>query len=91
MHGEDREKDAIMSDSEQSSAPSTVRDLPLVYGRPDTEGLIREAVQSVSKDQRVFIAACGPTSLIEVVRNTTASCIRADGPAVELHCEQFGW
>lgn len=83
-----------MSDSEQSSsaAPATaVRDIPLVYGRPDTEALIREAVRSVSKDQRILIAACGPTSLIEVVRNTAASCIRADGPAVELHCEQFGW
>ncbi|KAK7741890.1 hypothetical protein SLS62_010901 [Diatrype stigma] len=88
----DREKYAGMSDSEQSSsAAASVRDLPLVYGRPDTEALIREAVRSVPKDQRILIAACGPTSLIEVVRNTTASCIRADGPAVELHCEQFGW
>ncbi len=85
------EKDGIMSDSERSTAPSIVGDLPLAYGRPDTAGLIRAAVQSMSKDQRVLIAACGPTSLIELVRTTTASCIRSSGPAVELHCEEFGW
>ena len=88
---EDPEKDAIMSDSEQSTVPSTMNDIPLVYGRPDTESLIREAVYSVAKDQRVLIAACGPIGLIEVVRDTAASCIRANGPAVELHCEHFGW
>ena len=88
---QDPEKDAIMSDSEQSTVPSIITDLPLVYGRPDTENLIREAVQSVAKNQRVLIATCGPAGLIEVVRDTAASCIRPDGPAVELHCEQFGW
>ena len=88
---EDLEKDVIMSDSEQYTVPSIITDIPLVYGRPDTESLIREAVQSVAKDQRVLIAACGPTSLIEEVRDTAASCIQANGPAVELHCEQFGW
>ena len=88
---EDPEKDAIMSDSEKSTVPPTVNDIPLVYGRPDTASLIKEAVQSVAKDQRVLVAACGPTGLIEVVRDTAASCIRANGPAVELHCEHFGW
>ncbi|KAI4860823.1 ferric reductase NAD binding domain-containing protein [Hypoxylon rubiginosum] len=73
-----------------SSAASMV-DLPIIVGRPDTEALIRSAVESVGRDQRVLIAACGPDGLIKVVRNVAASCISVDGPAIEVHCEQFGW
>lgn len=60
-------------------------------GRPDTATLIREAVSSTPAQGRVLVAACGPDGLMRVVRNTTASLIRGDGPGVELHCEQFGW
>jgi hypothetical protein len=60
-------------------------------GRPDARELIRTAVSETAPHQRVLVAACGPDSLMRVVRNTTAECIRADGPGVELHCEQFGW
>jgi predicted ferric reductase len=63
----------------------------LKSGRPDTATLIREAVRSTPRNQRVLIAACGPNGLMRVVRDTTASLITADGPGVELHCEQFGW
>lgn len=73
-----------------SSAPSLV-DLPVKHGRPDTETEIRTAIQSLSSDQRVLIAACGPEVLTKVVRDVTASCISVNGPAVEVHCEQFGW
>ncbi|KUI55365.1 Ferric/cupric reductase transmembrane component 2 [Cytospora mali] len=60
-------------------------------GRPDTAALIRGAVSSTPSHQRVLVAACGPDGLMRVVRDTTASLIRGDGPGVELHCEQFGW
>lgn len=60
-------------------------------GRPDTATLIREVVSSTPASGRVLIAACGPDGLMKVVRNTTASLIRGEGPGVELHCEQFGW
>lgn len=60
-------------------------------GRPDTATLIREAVSSTPSHQRVLVAACGPDGLMRVVRDTTASLIRGDGPGLELHCEQFGW
>ncbi|KAJ8123536.1 hypothetical protein ONZ43_g542 [Nemania bipapillata] len=65
--------------------------LPVTYGRPDIETMVREAIMSVPKDKRVLVAACGPTGLVDTVRNTTASCIQVNGPSVELHCEQFGW
>lgn len=65
--------------------------LPLTYGRPDIEAMVRQAILSVDKDKKVLVAACGPTRLVDTVRNTTASCIKVNGPSVELHCEQFGW
>ena len=40
---------------------------------------------------RVMVAACGPAALMRCVRDETARAIGGDGPAVELHCEQFGW
>ncbi len=60
-------------------------------GRPDVGSLVRDAVSTTPPNQRVLVAACGPDGLMRVVRDTTARLIRGDGPAVELHCEQFGW
>lgn len=90
----DPEKDDIrniMSRMEQRSEFSSSDNVPVEAGRPDVAALIQEAVKSVSKEKRVLIAACGPDGLMKVVRNTAASLITNDGPAVELHCEQFGW
>ncbi|KAI3318034.1 ferric reductase NAD binding domain-containing protein [Xylariaceae sp. AK1471] len=72
------------------SVPETLS-LPIIYGRPNIEALVRQAIMSVDKDKRILIAACGPTALVDTVRNITADCIRVNGPSVELHCEQFGW
>jgi hypothetical protein len=59
--------------------------------RPDVASLVQHAVTTTPNHDRVLVAACGPPGLMCVVRNTTAKLIRADGPGVELHCEQFGW
>ncbi|KAI1805124.1 ferric reductase NAD binding domain-containing protein [Daldinia bambusicola] len=86
------EKDMeAMRNLEIPSAATSTTMLPIVHGRPDTEAEIRTAVESLGKDQRVLIAACGPSSLTKVVRDIGASYIKVDGPAVEVHCEQFGW
>ncbi|KAL1902966.1 hypothetical protein Sste5346_000878 [Sporothrix stenoceras] len=60
-------------------------------GRPDAETVIRNAVSSTARSQRVLVAACGPPALMKTVRSATAKCITSDGPSVELHCEQFAW
>jgi hypothetical protein len=60
-------------------------------GRPDAASLIRNAVDLTPRNQRVLVAACGPDGLMRIVRDTTAKLMVGDGPAVELHCEQFGW
>jgi predicted ferric reductase len=64
---------------------------PVKAGRPDAASLIRDAVRTTPRNQRVLVAACGPNGLMHVVRDTTAKLIVGDGPAVELHCEEFGW
>ncbi|KAH6604817.1 hypothetical protein Trco_006524 [Trichoderma cornu-damae] len=61
------------------------------HGRPDVAALIQTAVDETPVDNRVLVLGCGPDGLMAQVRNTTAACIRPDGPGVELHCEQFGW
>ncbi|KAK6070246.1 ferric reductase like transmembrane component [Seiridium cupressi] len=92
--GKDPEKDsvgAIVYRMGRGTIATGPIEFPVEQGRPDIAALIREAVKSVRKDKRVLIAACGPDGLVKVVRNTAASLITKDGPAVELHCEQFGW
>ncbi|KAL2187047.1 hypothetical protein L209DRAFT_289886 [Thermothelomyces heterothallicus CBS 203.75] len=64
---------------------------PVKIGRPDAASVIRDAVKTTPRDRRVLVAACGPDGLMRVVRDTTARLIVGDGPAVELHCEEFGW
>ncbi|KAI0881833.1 ferric reductase NAD binding domain-containing protein [Annulohypoxylon maeteangense] len=86
------EKDTTRPTDFPSAATSTTNlNLPIRPGRPNAEAEIREAVSSMTKNQRVLIASCGPDSLTNIVRNVAASCISVDGPAVEVHCEQFGW
>ncbi|KAI1103189.1 ferric reductase NAD binding domain-containing protein [Jackrogersella minutella] len=89
----DREekRDTRQFDIPSAATSTTNLNLPIIIGRPDTEAEIRSAVKSLTKNQRVLIASCGPDSLTSVVRQVAASCIRVDGPAVEVHCEQFGW
>ncbi|KAI2623816.1 ferric reductase NAD binding domain-containing protein [Xylaria nigripes] len=80
--------------SEKDSEPALTIDglnLPFVHGRPDIEFSVRKAIASLGNDKRILVAACGPTKLIDTVRDTTAKCISVGGPSVELHCEQFGW
>ncbi|OTA98741.1 hypothetical protein M426DRAFT_28159 [Hypoxylon sp. CI-4A] len=84
------DRDEKLTTVQPSSASSTAN-VPINIGRPDTETEIRNAVRSLSRHQRVLIAACGPDALTNKVRNVAASCISVDGPAVEVHCEQFGW
>lgn len=61
------------------------------YERPDVRVIIQDAIDSATVNERVLVMGCGPEGLMTEVRNTTAARIRTAGPAVELHCEQFGW
>lgn len=76
---------------EAESVPSNSFENSVKSGKPDVPALIRTEIEQTPVEQRVLILGCGPDGLMTQVRNTTAACIRSDGPGVELHCEQFGW
>ncbi|KAM3509287.1 hypothetical protein MY11210_006380 [Beauveria gryllotalpidicola] len=78
---------AVESESDMDSYAG----IPITWKRPDVPAMIRGVVAEAARDQSVLVMGCGPSALMTQVRNTTAACIRSDGPAVELHCEQFGW
>jgi hypothetical protein len=87
-HSAAHEKDGASGDA---PVTHTFFEYAVKAGRPDTASLIRGAVTTTPQNQRVLVAACGPDGLMHVVRDTTAKLIVGGGPAVELHCEQFGW
>ena len=86
-----REQHRAAADNLSNASETAPLRHAVASGRPDTATLVAAAIKSTSASQRVLVAACGPPSLMKTVRNTTARCIRGDGPGVELHCEQFGW
>ncbi|KAK6333709.1 hypothetical protein TWF730_003892 [Orbilia blumenaviensis] len=61
------------------------------YGRPEMDMIVQDAVRNATQNDLVAVGACGPTELMRCARNATASAIRANGPSISLHCEQFGW
>lgn len=63
----------------------------ILPGRPNVDNSIRKIIAETPNDERVVIAACGPDSLMFNIRRVAASCIKVNGPSIELHCEQFGW
>ncbi|KAG6079459.1 hypothetical protein E4U30_000767 [Claviceps sp. LM220 group G6] len=92
----DLEKSSPPSDGESTlgadADPSIDEKKVLIeYQRPDIPGLIREVVGEAAAQESILIAGCGPGKLMDVMRETTADCIRWDGPSIELHCEKYGW
>jgi hypothetical protein len=77
--------------SPESEVPASIHGIPIAHTRPNVSTLIRSYVAETSNDERVLIVGCGPEGLLKEIRNTTASCIRPNGPGLELHCETFGW
>ena len=72
----------------RSSAPRT---LTVQAGRPDIAKIIKNVLVSSASHESIAVAACGPDSIMSVVRETVANGITMGGPSVELHCEQFEW
>lgn len=71
----------------ESSRPSRV----IASGRPHITQFINQTVEKADINDRIIVTACGPDSLMQTARKTVAGCIKADGPSLELYCEQFGF
>jgi hypothetical protein len=62
-----------------------------VPGRPDVHSTVRRVASECEANQRVLVAACGPTGLSDGVRDAVRDCTSIDGPSLDLHLEAFGW
>ncbi|EME82955.1 uncharacterized protein MYCFIDRAFT_80533 [Pseudocercospora fijiensis CIRAD86] len=60
-----------------------------VSGRPDVRALVGGAVEGLSEDERVLIAACGPEGLLNDVRKAVAVSRVAKAPSIEMFLEKF--
>lgn len=62
-----------------------------VPGRPDVHSTVHRVASECGTNQRILVAACGPTGLSDDVRDAVRDCISVDEPSLDLHLEAFGW
>jgi hypothetical protein len=74
----------------QEGKPAIILGQTLLQGRPDLPSIISEVIRNSGRDEKIVVAACGPESLVNLTRNSTAACVNMGGPLVVLHIEQFG-
>lgn len=60
-------------------------------GRPDTSAVLRQATESLTENQRLLVAACGPEGLLNGVRNSVAKLKVPGKPSIEMYLEQFSF
>lgn len=60
------------------------------FEKMSARDVIAEAMQGVRKAHRVFLAACGPKSLMDVVRDSADTYKSGNGYRIDVHCEDFG-
>ena len=76
------------ADSNTSGRPNPA--VPgIVYGRLNAEDAIGEAMRTAGSSQLTLVAACGPHSLMDSVRDSTDG-FRACGHRIDVYCEDFG-
>lgn len=62
-----------------------------VPGRPNVLATVRRIAEECMAEERVLVAACGPTGLSDGVKDAVKECTRTGGPSLKLHLEAFGW
>jgi hypothetical protein len=82
--------DAVKPVSTTDAADATLPPYA-VPGRPDVHSTVRRVASECQSNQRVLVAACGPSGLSNDVRDAVRDCTSIDGPSLDLHLEAFGW
>ena len=52
--------------------------------------VITEAMHGMGKTDRIFLAACGPKSLMDAVRDSAEAYKAGNSYRIDVHCEDFG-
>ncbi|KAH7169998.1 ferric reductase NAD binding domain-containing protein [Dactylonectria macrodidyma] len=84
---EEYEHERLLSETPESMDLESRFDIK--YQRLRANDIISDIVRSTGVNQQVLVAACGPRSLMKDVMMTVGSCMRSDGPSIEVHCENF--
>lgn len=76
-----------------AASSSDVPALITLPGRPDVESLVKGYVAAAESREKIMVSACGPAELMDVTRRTVAGLVGdgGEGPAIDLHLEQFSW
>ena len=85
------QSDSHSETSQEDGLQVHIRNIPITYHRPRVSSIIADAVSQTTRHERLLVLGCGPDGLITDVRGATARCIGSSGPAIDLHCEKFGW
>ncbi|CAK7216118.1 hypothetical protein SEUCBS140593_002762 [Sporothrix eucalyptigena] len=59
------------------------------YGKMSTDAVIDKAMQTVSGDDRVLVAGCGPSTLMEALRGSVVRYGAKNECRIDLHCEGY--
>ncbi|VUC37575.1 unnamed protein product [Clonostachys rosea] len=62
----------------------------IIYGKLCTTALIQGVMQTVNSQDRVLIAACGPTSLTNDLRDSVDDYQSHFSSTIDIYCEDFG-
>jgi len=77
--------------SPPAASSALTSELSTKQGRPGVAAIISDIVGRSNRNDRIAIAACGPSGMIQIARKASADSITVEGPSVELHVEHFGW
>lgn len=72
-----------------NSVQDLLAGVDLQFQRMDPALRIEEALKDVASDKRILVAACGPRSLTDVIKDTTERIGKVSDCILDTHCEGF--
>ncbi|EWG38307.1 hypothetical protein FVEG_14864 [Fusarium verticillioides 7600] len=88
---EDRVEKVDTPVQSNTSGQDIILGIPILRGRPNVDEIVAQTLQGMSANTRVLFLACGPSGLLQDVRQSATSRMVPNEAAMTLHFEQFGW
>nr|RBQ93880.1 hypothetical protein FVER53263_01564 [Fusarium verticillioides] len=87
---EDRVEKVDTPVQSNTSGQDIILGIPILRGRPNVDEIVAQTLQGMSANTRVLFLACGPSGLLQDVRQSATSRMVPNEAAMTLHFEQFG-
>ncbi|KAF5640792.1 ferric reductase like transmembrane component [Fusarium sp. NRRL 52700] len=88
---EDRVEMADSPSQSDAIQQDLILGIPIHHGRPDVDRIVSQTLEGVSANSRVLVLGCGPSGLLQDVRQSATSRMVTNGAGISLQFEQFGW